>query len=237
MDWKNKYLKYKSKYLNLKKNLEKNSFQTGGNDYNIDNNFNVYPFEINNVDNKTYMDIIKNNFKEKIWKKETAILDCIKSTTMQTETNKLIDYMISNEIIELDKKALDIALTYAVFKGLYLIVEKLLKLGANPNLIYKNGSTLTDIAYSFYFYKTASILKKYGSHSKNFYSQTQLPIANTINKYDFSKDPENYVKDVDLISVNADNIYEELKESLLSKSPYAFENSLKYKFKDNIQID
>jgi hypothetical protein len=216
MDWKNKYLKYKLKYFELKKTIEINSLskQFGG--------------TTNKDKNKIFDELIDYNIKKNKWNFKSLLLDCIKQTTMQTETANLIDYIIKNNIIKPSKKHMELALIYAVYKGYYIIVEELIKLCINPN-IPNFGQNLIDNSINNHYYKTAKVLLKSGCVGKNFYSQEQM-LSNQIN---FSNDPENIVglniqTHPDIYS---EVIYEEFKEILLSNSRYNFENLARNNFK------
>ena len=166
------------------------------------------------------------NLKSGQWDKKTLLLDCVADTKMQTETVKLINWMISKGKIKLNSKQLDITLMYTVFCGYYIIVEKLIDLGANP-LIRYNTNTLVDIATNLYFNKTAQVLIKHGAQSKNFYSQTQLVSTG----YDFSNDPENLVESNGKENLVSKKIYTELKEKMALTNKYSFENLSRNIFK------
>lgn len=217
MDWKNKYLKYKVKYLKLKNSIIDNNVLLGE-DNNVllggDNN----QFELNPDEEEIFAQLYKTNIDNGNWNKKSIILDCISSTKMQTETVKFIKFLIDKEKIIPNKKQLEIALVFSVFGGYYLIVEELLKLGANANINYGN-TTLVDTAISFYFYKTAKILMKYGGLSKKYYSPEQFnPSIN------FSNDPENYINQSKNSNKLDEQIYLEFKKKLLEGGNYNFEN-------------
>lgn len=219
LNWEKKYLKYKSKYLSLKstyidektKTNNINQMVGAGCERNIDNNH-------------IFLAMIKSNLESGNWDKKTLLLDCVHDTKMQTETVKMIDCMISTKQIKLNKKQLDIALMYAVFCGYYIIVEKLISLGANP-LIRHEGNTLVDVAINLFFHKTAEILIKYGGVSKNFYLTKQFPTS----EYNFTNEPENLVLPKD--NQIKESIYKELKEKMSLTNKYSFDNLSRNIFK------
>jgi len=194
--------------------------------------------ETNSDDTNIFSKLISDNLKKGIWDKKTILLDCIGSTGMQTETNKLINYICSSNIVNPNKKHLEMSLVYAVYCGYYIVVEELIKLGANPNIQY-NGFALADTAINFCFFKTAKVLMNHGGLSKNFYSSNQL----IGDQYNFSNDPENFVKSPNTNKPNQidEQIYRQFKEKLLTNSLFNFENLntniLKTKFKKNIKIN
>jgi len=216
MDWKNKYLKYKLKYIELKNQTQNQSKQIGG----------------TKNENKIFDELIDYNIKKNNWNLKTLLLDCIRQTTMQTETVNLINYIIKNNIIKPSKKHKELALIYAVSKGYYILVEELIKLGTNPN-IPNYGENLIDNAIKSHYHKTAKVLLKYGCVGKNFYSQEQL-LSNEIN---FSNDPENIVglngqsQNLSNPNIYSEVIYDEFKELLLSSNRYNFENIARNNFK------
>jgi hypothetical protein len=229
INWKNKYLKYKLKYNELKNDIGKKNIQnnilSGG-------NYNYLTPDSEEIFSQIYEDNIENGN----WDKKTILLDCIGSTQMQTETIKFIKFIIEKKKINLTKSQLEIGLVFSVFCGYYLIVEELIKLGANPNVNYGDW-TLVDTAIDFYFYKTAKILMGHGGLSKKYYSQEQL---NSL--ISFSNDPENYIGQSNGNTVKLDNqIYIQFKQKILNGEKFNFENlsrnilgtKLKKMIKDN----
>lgn len=228
MDWKNKYLKYKLKYIELKntlknkKNIQNNNLLMGG-------------AELTPDEEQIFSQIYNNNIENGSWDKKTILLDCVEATKMQTETIKFIKFIIDNKNITPTKKQLETVLVFSVFCGYYLIVEELIRLGANPNINY-NDWTLVDTAIDFFFYKTAKMLMKYGGLSKKYYSQEQL---NTM--IEFSNDPENYVNQKNGLIKLDNQIYQQFKEKMLNGEKFNFENlsrqiqrrKLKKMIKDN----
>ena len=209
MNWKNKYLKYKLKYIELKNHKEKK---------NIQNNI-LFGGTILTPDEEQIFSLIyNNNIENGTWDKKSILLDCIEATKMQTETIKFLKYIIETKNITPTKKQLETILVFSVFCGYYLIVEELIKLGSNPKINY-NDWTLVDTAIDFYFYKTAKILMKYGGLSKKYYSQEQL---NSI--INFSNDPENYINQSDKTKKLDNQIYLQFKEKLLNGEKFNFEN-------------
>ena len=212
MDLKNKYLKYKLKYVELKNTIEKKNIQKKillGGEYGM----------VSTPDEKQiFSQIYDNNMEKGKWEKKSILLDCVEATKMQTETIKFIKYIIHDKKLTPTKKQLETVLVFSVFCGYYLVVEELIKLGANPIMNY-NELTLVDIAINFYFYKTAKMLMIHGGLSKKYYSQEQL--NSNIN---FSNDPENYIN-FSLNSTKLDNqIYLQFKEKLLNGEKFNFEN-------------
>ncbi len=233
MDCKNKYLKYKLKYIELKKKLETNGYSDTNKT--LQRNKLGGGYEKNPDDYTLFDELIKKNLEDESWNKKTLLIDCIDGTSMQTETNKLLKYIIGKQIISPTKKHLDMALVFAVFCGFYIVVEELIKLGANPNVKY-DYLPLVDIALEFYFYKTAKILMENGGQSKNYYSQSQLVSS----QYNFSNDPENYVGDSNKSNKNK-QIYKLFKEKMLNGSSFNFDNLSRNlfsnKLKSNIEIN
>jgi hypothetical protein len=222
MDWTNKYLKYKLKYIKLKKKIKNNK--------NIINvNLLLGGANLTPDEEQIFSQIYNNNIENGSWDKKSIFLDCIEATKMQTETIKFIKYIIENKNITPSKKQLEIVLVFSVFCGYHIIVEELIKLGANPN-IYYNDWTLVDTAIEFYFYKTAKILIKNGGMSKKYYSQEQLnPIIN------FSNDPENYINQLENSKKLNNKIYLQFKEKLLSREKFNFENLSRHILKIKIK--
>lgn len=221
-DWEKKYLKYKCKYLNLKSQIEQQEkkTQTPNNmigagscesDKNLSNVFEV---------------VLGGKIKSGQWDPKTLLLDCVADTKMQTETVKQIDWMISNGKIKPNTKQLDITLAYAVFCGYYIIVEKLISLGANP-LIRYDTNTLVDIATNLFFNKTAQVLIKHGAQSKNFYPQTQLVSTG----YNLSNDPENLVESNGQENLISKKMYTQLKDKMSQSNKYSFEKLSRNIFK------
>lgn len=231
IDWKKKYIKYKIKYIALKK-----SFETKQN-YNVFGGGKDNEEDINEEnEKKIFTKLVENNLEKKIWDSKSLLLDCIAQTQMQTETVKLIKWVIANEIAKPSQMQLDMCLTYSVFCGYYTIANNLIKLGANPQITY-NDETLVDIALKFHFYKTAKVLMNNGAISKEFYNQTQM----VQDQYNFSNDPENFVGErSDEMKRISDQVVALFKEKLLSKSKYNFQNlsrnSVKEKLNKNIVI-
>ena len=227
MDWKNKYLKYKLKYIKLKNklNLESNK-----------NNTIIGGSHQSKPDEETiFLELIENNLKNKNWDKKTLILDIISATQMQTGTNKLIDLVISKDMTKPGTKQLNTSLTFAVANGYYLIVEKLIKLGANPNIKF-NTDSLVDLALKLYFYQTARVLMGAGVIGNHTYSLNKTNPEN----YNFSNDPENIVNN-NTEQIISNKIYMELKEKLLLGRKFNFENlsrnNFKLEMKGKIDID
>ena len=226
LEWKKKYLKYKLKYLDLKKN----GFELK----NQPTNINTMVGAGNNVsDNKIHEDekeifsmVVEKNLKSGIWDKKTLLLDCVSDVKMQTETVKMLDWLISSGQTKPNKKQLDATLAYAVFCGYYIIVKKLISLGANPLIRYETN-TLVDIATNLYFYKTAKVLFDSGAQSNNFYSSAQFVTGQN----NFSNDPENLVETEDKENLIKNNIYTELKEKIMSQNKFNFENLNRNVFK------
>jgi hypothetical protein len=211
INWKNKYLKYKVKYVELKNDISKKNVQNNilsGGYYNY-----LLPDE-----EQIFSQIYNTNIENGNWDKKTLLLDCIKATKMQTETIKFIKFIMENKKITPTKSQLEIALVFSVFCGYHLIVEELVKLGANPNINYGEW-TLVDTAIDFYFYKTAKMLMKYGGMSKKYYSQEQLN-----SMISFSNDPENYISQSDNTKKLDNQIYLQFKEKLLNGDKFNFEN-------------
>ena len=209
INWKNKYLKYKLKYIKLNNIIGigvKNNILVGG--------LNELVPDEELIFSQIYNDNIENNK----WDKKSILLDCVASTQMQTETIKFIKYIIKNKKITPTKSQLEIVLVFSVFCGYYLVVEELIKLGANPKINYGDW-TLVDTAIDFYFYKTAKVLMGSGGLSKKYYSQEQL---NSI--MNFSNDPENYVSQSDNTKKLDNQIYLQFKEKLLDGQKFNFEN-------------
>lgn len=220
MDWKNKYLKYKLKYTELKKSI---------NIENMNNNLLGGTIELAPDEEQIFSQMYNDNIESGKWDKKTILLDCIEATKMQTETIKFINYIINKKKITPAKKHLEITLIFAVFCGYYLIVDELIILGANPKTQYNNWS-LVDTAIDFYFYKTAKILMKHGGLSKKYYSLEQLnPMIN------FSNDPENYINLSDNTKKLDNQIYLQFKEKITTGGKFDFENLsrniLKHKLK------
>lgn len=205
MEWKNKYLKYKSKYIELK-NTQKNILYGGDN------------YELSPDEEEIFSQIYDENLKNDSWNKKSILLDCIKASKMQTQTIKFIKYLMGKKKITPTKKQLEIVLIFSVFCGYYLIVEELIRLGANPNINY-GEFTLVDTAIDFYFNKTAKILMSHGGLSKKYYSHEQL--NSLIN---FSNDPENYLPESDYTTKVDNQIYLLLREKLILGGKYNFEN-------------
>jgi len=227
-NYKNKYLKYKLKYIELKNNEKKNNILKGGAE--------LTNTDIKLSDKNILLEIIEKNLKNNNWNKKTIILDCISETKMQTETNKLINYIINKKIIKPSKKQLEIALIYSVFCGYYIIVEELLKFDINSNILY-NNMNLVDIAIGLYFFKTAKILMKNNSLSKNFYNQNQI----ISDQYNFSHDYENIINNniIDKKEKLNYDLYYKFKEILLKNSTFNFSNlnrNIVKKLKNNINI-
>ena len=216
MEWKQKYLKYKLKYLHLKKNHK--STQMGGKKN--------YSIELEDLD--TIAELVESKLKNKEWNKKTILLDCVDSTQMQTETIKLIKYIGKTTNIMLVKKHLESALILAVFCGYYLIVDELIKQGANPNLSY-NGLSLVDIAVKFYFYKTAKVLMDSGGLSRTFHNSNQMFES----QHNLNADPENLVILSD--DLKSSKIYWQLRDKLLSSSKFQFDNLSRNIIKSNLE--
>jgi hypothetical protein len=223
INWKNKYLKYKLKYIELKnvigqkKNIQYNVL-TGGYEYLTPNEEQIF--------SQIYNDNIENNK----WDKKSILLDCIEATKMQTETIKFIKYIGKNKKITPTKSQLEICLIFSVFCGYYLVVEELINLGANPNINYGDWS-LVDTAIDFYFYKTAKILMEHGGLSKKYYSQEQLNLM-----MNFSNDPENYISMSDNTKKLDNQIYLQFKEKLLNRKKFNFENLSRNILKTKLKI-
>jgi len=226
MDWKNKYLKYKLKYIELKNliNKEKKTKQNillGGAD-------GLTPDE-----EQIFSQIYTTNLENGKWDKKTILLDCIGETKMQTETIKFINFLTDYKNISPTQKQLDMTLCFSVFNGYYLIVEKLINLGANPNINH-NNKTLVDTAIDLYFYKTAKVLMNHGGLSKKYYSKEQFD-----SKINFSNDPENYIGQKYFDSNFNNQIYLLFREKMLEKGKFNFEdlsrNILKKKIKKMIK--
>lgn len=222
MDWKNKYLKYKLKYIELKNTIE--------NEKNIHNKkLLIGGADLTQDEEQIFSQIYNNNIENGSWDKKTILLDCVEATKMQTETIKFIKYLVENKNITLGKKQLEIVLVFSVFCGYYLVVEELIKLGANPNINY-NDWTLVDTAIDFFFYKTAKMLMKYGGMSKKYYSQEQL---NTM--IDFSNDPENYINQTNKTKKLDNQIYLQFKEKMLNGEKFNFENLSRHILKTKLK--
>jgi hypothetical protein len=221
MDWKNKYFKYKLKYIELKniiknKNIKENKLLIGG-------------AELTPDEEHIFSQIYNDNIENGSWDKKSILLDCVDATKMQTETIKFIKYLIEHKNMKPNKKQLESVLVFSVFCGYYLIVEELIRLGANPNINY-NDWTLVDAAIDFFFYKTAKMLMKYGGLSKKYYSQEQL---NTM--LNFSNDPENYILQ-SANSIKLDNqIYSQFKEKMLNGEKFNFENLSRHILKTKLK--
>ena len=220
IDWKNKYFKYKLKYIELKKSYENKNPNTliGG-----------------NSNDKIFDELIAHNLKKNNWNIKTLLLDLIHDSKMQTETNKLINYVISNNIMKPSKKHIELALIYASSNGYYIIVEELIKLGANPNIPYL-GLSMIDNAVKSNYHKTAKILMKYGGKSKHFYNHNQFMKNDIV----FSNEPENIIEFSKQNNDYTIHIYNDFKDKLLSNSKYNFENlsrnNFKLEFKNKIII-
>lgn len=222
MEWKNKYLKYKLKYTELKKtieekNIKNKNFFGGG--------YEMYPDE-EEIFSQMYMDGITSGK----WNKKTILLDSIETTKMQTETIKLIKYIINKKKIIPSKKHLEMALIFSVFCGYHLIVDELVVLGANPKISY-NDWTLVDTAIDLYHYKTAKVLMKHGGLSKKYYSKEQL--GTVIN---FSNDPDNYINQSENTKKIDNKIFLEFKEKLINGGKFDFENLSRNILKNKLKI-
>lgn len=211
MDWKNKYLKYKLKYIELKNLIDnekeiKKNILLGGAD-------SLTPNE-----EQIFAQIYTTNLENDKWNKKTILLDCIGETKMQTETIKFINFLTNYKNILPTKKQLDMALCFSTINGYYLIVEKLINLGANPNINH-NNKTLVDTAINLYFYKTAKILMNHGGLSKKYYSQEQFD-----SKINFSNDPENYIGQNHFDNNFNNQIYLLFRKKMLDKGKFNFED-------------
>ena len=223
MDWKNKYLKYKLKYIELNKYLKNTN-------KNKDNKLLIGGGDLTPDEKQIFSQIYNNNIENGSWDKKSILLDCVEATKMQSETIKFINYIINYKNIIPSKKQLETVLVFSVFCGYYLIVEELIKLGVNPNINY-NDWTLVDTASDFFFYKTAKMLMKYGGMSKKYYSQEQL---NTM--IDFSNDPENYVNQSENSKKLDNKIYLQFKEKMLNGEKFNFKNLSRHILKTKLKI-
>ena len=223
LEWKKKYLKYKLKYLDLKKSqsnvIKHNSNIMVGAGKNITDN------QIHEDEKEMFSMVVEKNLKSGVWDKKTLLLDCVANVKMQTETVKMLDWLISSNQTKPTKKQLDITLVYAVFCGYYIIVKKLINLGANPLIRYETN-TLVDIATNLYLYKTAKVLFDSGAQSNNFYSSKQFITGQN----NFSNDPENLVDSENLVETEdrensiKNKMYIELKEKIIKTNKFNFEN-------------
>ena len=93
MDWKNKYLKYKLKYVELKNILKKNEKNIHNNNLLLIGGSILTPDE-----EQIFSQIYNNNIENSLWDKKSIILDCVEATKMQTETIKFIKYIIEKKL-------------------------------------------------------------------------------------------------------------------------------------------
>ena len=142
-NYKNKYLKYKIKYLRQKYNY---NILLGG----------EHIFDDGKIRHK--IDKALNSFR---WNTNTILIDCIRDIKTQEKTNKIIKYIFDNNYIELNNlKQLNWALTYAVKLGLPYVTNSLLSLGADPNFIDQYSMSLIEYAIDEKYKLTLSYLTR-----------------------------------------------------------------------------
>lgn len=224
--YKAKYIKYKFKYIFLQNKLTNNLVGGSGSKSNI---------KTKDLDT-ILSEFIKYNLESEKFNLKTILLDCIEEGNVQTEINKIINFIIQNNVAKISDKHLNIALLYAVNLGYHIVADELIKLGAKPNFIWENIS-LIDMAIRYNFFKTAQVLMNTGAISSNYYSPNQLNKEQT----NLSLDSENIIfKNSSYNNQIRKNLYDRLKEILLSKSPYDFQNlsrnNLKKNNQDNLTI-
>jgi hypothetical protein len=134
-NYKEKYFKYKIKYLQLKnsKNSKNNKNILSGGEH---------IFDSGKIRQK--IDKALGSFR---WSSDTILIDCIRDIKTQEKTNKIIQYIFDNDYIEINNHIqLNWSLVYAVKLGLPFVTNKLLSLGADPNFTDQYGMSLVEYA-------------------------------------------------------------------------------------------